>query len=77
MLCLRYQDAGSPEGTGRAVLSEAGIPKLGVPSAFQVNFCARVVRFMSHPPPVELLAWYTIQSSVPSGEVKNPPWPGA
>lgn len=34
-----------------------GVPKFGVPSVFQVNFCALVVRFMSQPPPVELLAW--------------------
>ncbi len=37
--------------------SAAGVPKFGVPSAFQVNFWARVVRFMSQPPFAELLAW--------------------
>ena len=47
---------GSPEGAVMATPSRTGVPKFGVPSAFQVNFCARVERFMSQPPLAELLA---------------------
>jgi hypothetical protein len=47
----------SPAGPSSVVLRRAGTPKLGVPSAFHVNRCARVVRLLSHPPPAELLAW--------------------
>jgi hypothetical protein len=54
------------------VESEAGTPKFGVPSAFQVNLWARVLRFMSQPPLEELFACYAIQLSVPSGEVSMP-----
>lgn len=53
----RPHPAGSPEGDGRRVPRATGVPKLGVPSAFQVNFWARVVRLMSQPWVVELLAW--------------------
>jgi hypothetical protein len=47
-----------------------------VPSAFQETFCTRVVRVVPQPCDAELLAWYAIQVSVPSGEVKNEWWPG-
>ena len=50
---VRYSPDGAVSGTPTAT----GVPKFGVPSAFQVNFCARVVRFMSQPPFAELLAW--------------------
>lgn len=38
------QVAGSPDGAASRVPSRTGLPKFGVPSAFQVNFCARVER---------------------------------
>jgi hypothetical protein len=51
------QAGGSPDGAVSTVPSRTGVPKFGVPSAFQVNFCARVDRFMSQPPEAEVLAW--------------------
>ncbi|OUD05131.1 hypothetical protein [Streptomyces swartbergensis] len=33
-------------------------------------------RFVSQPPLAEMFAWYAIQFSVPSGDLKNPLWPG-
>jgi hypothetical protein len=53
-----------------------GLPKLGVPSRFQLNFCMRGAPFMSQPPLTELLPWYTIQSSDPSGDLKKVLCPG-
>ncbi len=47
----------SPDGAVKVTPRETGVPKFGVPSAFQVNFCALVDRFMSQPPEAELLAW--------------------
>ena len=47
----------SPEGPGRVVPRATGVPKFGVPSAFQVNFWARVVRPLSQPSLAESLAW--------------------
>src|SRR5881398_1480409 len=44
----------------------AGVPKSGDPSGRQPNFCIRMAR--SQPGSVSTLEWYTIQSSVPSGE---------
>src|SRR5215471_91690 len=46
----------SPDGDVSCTLVATGVPKLGVPSAFQENFCARVDRFMSQPPSAELFA---------------------
>ena len=51
------QPLSSPDGAASGVPSRTGVPKLGVPSAFQVNFWARVERFMSQPPDALLLAW--------------------
>jgi hypothetical protein len=50
------QEAGSPEGAWMATPVATGVPKLGVPSAFHVNFCARVDRLMSQPALAELFA---------------------
>jgi hypothetical protein len=47
----------SPDGPGSVVPSATGVPKFGVPSAFQVNFWARLVRLLSQPPLAEELAW--------------------
>ncbi|MGX1471272.1 UNVERIFIED_CONTAM: hypothetical protein RKD50_000080 [Streptomyces canus] len=47
----------SPDGPGSVVPIATGVPKFGVPSAFQVNFCARVVRSLPQPLLAELLAW--------------------
>src|SRR5829696_3713106 len=47
----------SPDGPARVAPRATGVPKLGVPSAFQVNFCARVVRPLPQPPLDALLPW--------------------
>jgi hypothetical protein len=47
----------SPDGPGRVVPRATGVPKFGVPSAFQVNFWARVVRPLPQPPFAVLLPW--------------------
>ncbi len=48
--------ADSPAGAVSAMPVRAGVPRLGLPSPFQLNFCARVVRPFPQPPPDELLA---------------------
>ncbi len=53
----RYPPGYSPDGAVSVTPRATGVPKFGVPSAFQVNFCALVERFMSQPPEAELLAW--------------------
>ena len=47
----------SPAGTARSVLVEAGEPKFGVPSAFQVNRWARVERVSPQPWLLVALPW--------------------
>ncbi|GAB3974607.1 endo-1,4-beta-xylanase [Plantactinospora veratri] len=47
----------SPDGAVSGTPSRTGVPNWGVPSLFQLNFWARVERFMSQPPPAESLAW--------------------
>jgi hypothetical protein len=47
----------SPEGAVRVTLRPTGVPKFGVPSAFQVNFWARVERFMSQLPFGFVVPW--------------------
>src|SRR3954454_8856501 len=47
----------SPEGPAMVAPRGTGVPKSGVPSAFQMNFWARVVRPLSHPSPAAALAW--------------------
>ena len=56
-LPVGFGGADSPDGTASGVPSATGTPRFGVPSAFQVNFWARVVRLMSQPWLVEELAW--------------------
>jgi hypothetical protein len=47
----------SPDGPGSVLPRATGVPKFGVPSAFQVNSWARVVRPLPQPPLDEELAW--------------------
>ena len=47
----------SPLGRVSAVPRAMGVPKLGVPSAFQVNFCIRGLRVSPQPWPLSGLAW--------------------
>ena len=47
----------SPAGFVTAVLMATGVPKLGEPSAFQVNCCIRGLRLSPQPWPTRLLAW--------------------
>ena len=71
---IEHHPAHSPEGRAIACPEATGVPKDGVPSAFQVNGCARITR--SHPGVADTLAWYTIQLCVPSGEVVKLACPG-
>ena len=57
--------------------SFTGSPKYGVPSWFHVNFCALGERCLPQPWPGNELAWYSIQSSFPFGDLKNELCPGA
>src|ERR1043165_9967794 len=50
MVGIDYLAQGSPAGDVSTVPSAAGMPKAGVPFVFQLIFCARVVRLMSHAP---------------------------
>lgn len=63
--------AGSPEGPVIVCPGLIALPKFGVPSAFQLTFCAAVYRLPSQAPAEFDVAWYTFQISLPSGEVKN------
>src|SRR5438270_12496043 len=58
------------EGAATGVPTATGRPKFGVPSEFHVNLCARGARFRPQPWLGSELAWYTIQSSLPSGDWK-------
>src|SRR5690606_17102356 len=64
----------SPEGTRNHFSVPTGVPKFGVPSAFQLNFCILTLRVQ--PAFSNFAAWYMIQSSVPSGDFTNPLCPG-
>ena len=75
--CIQRFECFLFEGICKASPVFAGMPKSGVPSLFQVNFCARGERFLPQPWLGAELAWYKIQSSVPSGDLKNELWPGA
>jgi hypothetical protein len=45
----------SPAGTVNKVAVETGIPKLGVPSVLNVNFCIRGLRVL--PQPLLFIGW--------------------
>jgi hypothetical protein len=61
----------SPEGPAKVVPSFAGVPKFGVPSEFQLTFCAIVYLLPSQDPVLIEVAWKTFQISVLSGLLKN------
>jgi hypothetical protein len=62
-------------GIANLVFVENGLPKLGEPSLFQVNGCARGDLKVPHPCPALSLAWYKIQFSFPLGETKKELFP--
>lgn len=47
----------SPAGLSNRLPGVTGVPKLGVPSVFQVKACMRMFRFSEQPSPLLLLAW--------------------
>jgi hypothetical protein len=47
------------------------LPKLGLPSAFQSTLCASVYLLPSQAPAEFAVAWYTFQTSLLSGLLKN------
>src|SRR6185437_3855114 len=68
---IKLQFYPPPDGAASCTSVLTGIPKSGVPSLRQVNCCMRGERRPSQPQPGLGLAWYSIQSCLPSGDLKN------